>query len=171
MDTKQKALNMLAKGKTTSEVAKRLDVSQRTIQRWVKAEGVSNPVQEVCDEVVRRVAFRVDAEIGDELKAQALQLLRLSGKSLDCLEAIIDNPETRTSDRLKACQIVGDWIDFQGRGDLLTHAMHKYGLEVAITPNGEKTIQERGKTYPLEREYEYAMDAQGKCFGIRRSED
>ncbi len=53
------------------------------------------PVKEVLDEVVRAVACSVEMELGDELKAQALQLLRLSGKSLDCLEQIIDDPLTR----------------------------------------------------------------------------
>jgi hypothetical protein len=124
---------------------------------------------DVCDQVVKKVAFKVDAEIGEELKLQALQLLRLSGKSLDCLEEIIDNPESRTSDRLKAIQIVGDWVGFQAqnRGDLLSHTLHKYGLEVAITPDGDKTLQEKGKTYPLERGYEIVKDSLGNSVGIQ----
>jgi transcriptional regulator with XRE-family HTH domain len=171
MEIKQKALNMMAKGMGTSEVAKQLGVSQRTIQRWIKSEGVSNPVMDICDEVVRRVAVRVDATIGDELKLQALQLLRLSGKSLNCLEEIIDNPETRTADRLKACQIVGEWVGFDGRADLLSHTLGKFGLQVAITPTGDKTIQERERTYPLERDYIIAQDANGQVVDIRKTLD
>jgi transcriptional regulator with XRE-family HTH domain len=82
MENRQKALNMLAKGMGTSEVAKRCGISQRTVQRWLKSEGVSNPVMEVCDQVIKKVAVTVEAAIGDELKSQALQLLRLSGQDL-----------------------------------------------------------------------------------------
>jgi transcriptional regulator with XRE-family HTH domain len=171
MDTKQKALNMLAKGMGTSEVAKRLGVSQRTIQRWLKAEGVSNPVMDVCDQVVKEIALKVEAAIGDELKSQALQLLKLSGKSLDCLEEILNNPDTRTADRLKACQIVGEWVGFQGRCDLLSHTLGKYGLEVAITPDGEKILQQPVKKYPLERGYEFVCDSQGNTAGISKISD
>jgi transcriptional regulator with XRE-family HTH domain len=176
MDTKQKALNMLAKGRTTAEVAKRCGVSQPTVQRWIKSDGVSNPVHEVCEQVVHRVSLSVESIVGDELKVQALQLLRLSGKSLNCLEEIIDNPDTRTADRLKACQIVGDWVNFQGLhfqggGDLLTHTLNKYGLEIAITPDGEKTLQRPIKRYPLKRDYEFVFDSHGQTAGIRKTLD
>jgi predicted transcriptional regulator len=171
MDTKQKALMMMAKGMGTSEVANRLGVSQRTVQRWIKSEGVGNPMTQVCQEVVKNVAVKVEAVIGDDLQAQAIKLLRLSGKSLDCLEQIIDNPDTRTADKLTACKIVGDWVGFQSRDTLLTHTLGKYGLEVAITPEGEKTLQQPAKKYPLERGYEFVCDSQGNTAGISKISD
>ncbi|HEY9829499.1 MAG TPA: helix-turn-helix domain-containing protein [Stenomitos sp.] len=143
--TKQKGLAMLAKGMATSEIAKILRVSQRTVQRWATSEGVGNPVIDVCEQVVTRVAIKVEAAVGDELKAQALKLLRLSGKALDCIEEILDSTDTRTADKLKACEIIGDWSGFEGisRGDLLSNVLTKHGLEIAVTPQGEKTLQEK----------------------------
>jgi hypothetical protein len=87
------------------------------------------------------------------------------------LEEILNNPDTRTADRLKACQIVGEWVGFQSRGDLLSHTLGKYGLEVAITPDGEKTLQNPEKRYPLERDYEFVVDAHGQPAGIRKTLD
>jgi transposase-like protein len=170
MDTKQQILALLAEGRSTAEIAKRLGVSQRTVQRWVKIDG-TNPVKEVLDEVVKSVACSVRADIGSELRSQALQLLRLSGKSLDCLEEILESTETKPADKLKACQIVGDWVGFQSRADLLSHTLEKYGLEVAITPEGDRTLQEQKprKPYPLQRDFEFVVDANGTPVGIRKA--
>lgn len=167
MNTKQQILALLAEGMSTAEIAKKLGVSQRTIQRWTKQKGV-NPVKEVLDEVIKTVACSVEAELGDELKTQALQLLRLSGKSLNCLEEIIDDPHTRKADRLKACQIVGEWVGMRARTDIATHTLNNFGLEIAITPYGEKTLQEHKKSYPLERDYEIVKDNNGSLVAIRK---
>jgi transcriptional regulator with XRE-family HTH domain len=160
MDAKDQALLMIAQGLSTSEIATRVGVSQRTIQRWSKG---FNPVKETLN----TIANSIDADLDEELKSQAFKLLRLTGKSLDCLTDIIENPDTRTADKLTACKIIGDWVGFGSRTDLLSHTLGKFDLEIAITPAGEKTLQNPQKIYPLERDYEFARDSQGSIAGIR----
>ena len=61
-------------------------------------------------------------------------------------------------------------VDFDvTRVDLVSHTLDKYGLEFAVTPDGEKTLQEAAKRYPLEREYVFVIDSHGNGAAILKS--
>jgi hypothetical protein len=101
-----RAVSGIAKGLTPVEIAKVIGVSSRTIERWQRLPEFVAALSEVQGEVSRRVK----TEIIKDASTIACRLEILAGKSLDCLEEIIDNREARGSDRLGAARaILSQW--------------------------------------------------------------
>lgn len=111
-----KAFDLLRCGKTQSEVAKSCDITVRTLQRWlsesqekVKQQGdlvtvVAETLSPESDGVVERL---FNQEFFQKLDA-------LMPYCLEELEGILKDPNCRRQDKIRACQLLGDWAGLSG---------------------------------------------------------
>ena len=96
----------IAKGLATRQIAKVVGVSSRTVERWRKLPEFVAALAQIQGEVSRQVKV----ELVENVTSINSRLENLASKSLDCLEQIIDNPETRNSDRIQASKIIlSEW--------------------------------------------------------------
>ena len=117
-DLSRKALDLLRSGHDPSDVAGLLKISLRTIQRWrSKAEQANNaslalPQQSSVSNSLE-TAFQLPSEPPSESDIRA-KIESLTDIVLTTLENILRNPDARTADQLRACQLilsVSGWSD------------------------------------------------------------
>jgi hypothetical protein len=96
------AVSALSQGLPISQIAKSLNISPRTVQRWMLLPQFATALDQVQGEVSRRIK----AESVENATTSASRLENLVVKSLDTLEEILDNREARGSDRLQASKII-----------------------------------------------------------------
>lgn len=115
--TKTQAFKLLKEGLEHREIAKKLNVSLRTIQRWAK-ESEPLPVTVMVEE------FNDKADDKDHPKNTlpnpefditlsrrvAIRLLNLSEAAIATVEETLSNPYTSTANKLRAAKIAGDWL-------------------------------------------------------------
>ncbi len=111
-----KAFDLLRRGKTQAEVARSCDITTRTLQRWineaqekVKQQGdlvtvVAETLSPESNGVVERL---FDQEFFQRLDALMPCCLRE-------LESILKDPDSRKQDKIRACQLLGDWAGLSG---------------------------------------------------------
>ena len=118
------ALRLNHQGVPTAKIAAKLGVSIRTIQRWLLAEASLPSEDDQTPGLENLEGFKPesgydfstpsssDCERFDEDVARltALRLLKLSAKAITAIEDTLDNPYVKQSDKLKAAQLVGDWL-------------------------------------------------------------
>jgi predicted transcriptional regulator len=119
------AVALLGRGVKTSEVAHQLRITQRTVQRWLKDDEFAKAVAEIGRQTTQLVveATSFDLFQGDE---------RATESSVKLLTEMIENPDIRPSDRLKAVDIVRRWGD-------------KHRFEEAMDRDFEQTIRKLEK--------------------------
>lgn len=100
------AVSGIAKGLTSSQIAKVLGISDRTVQRWQKLPEFVATLSQIQGEASRQVK----AELVENVSSVNSRLENLASKSLDALELILDNPESRNGDRIQAAKILlSEW--------------------------------------------------------------
>jgi predicted transcriptional regulator len=114
---KGKAFDLLRYGKNQSEVARSCGITTRTLQRWIN-ESQENVDQQ--GDLVTVVAEALDAEsnssVVERLFAQEF-FQKLDGLMPYCveeLESILKDPDSRRQDKIRACQLLGDWAGLSG---------------------------------------------------------
>ncbi len=95
------AIALLGKGTKTSEVASQLGITQRTVQRWLKDDEFAKAVAEIGRQATQLV---VESTSFKEIE-------RATESSVKLLTEMIENPELRPSDRLRAVDLVRRWGD------------------------------------------------------------
>lgn len=98
------AVALLGKGTKTSEVASQLGITQRTVQRWLKDDEFAKAVAEIGREATKLVVEATSFDLFKEIE-------RATESSVKLLTEMIENPELRPSDRLRAVDIVRRWGD------------------------------------------------------------
>jgi hypothetical protein len=122
-----KAVTGIAKGLAPSQIAKVVGVSTRTLERWRKLPEFVDALSQIQGEVSRQVKV----ELVENVTSITSRLENLASKSLDCLEQIIDNPETRNSDRIQAAKLVlTEWQRTQ------TPALHELAAVETLVKSG-----------------------------------
>ena len=111
-----KAFDLLRRGKTQSEVARSCDITTRTLQRWINES--QEKVKQQGD-LVSVVAETLSAEsngVVDRLFSQDFfqRLDALMPCCLQELESILKDPDSRKQDKIRACQLLGDWAGLSG---------------------------------------------------------
>jgi hypothetical protein len=96
------AVSGIAKGITPSVIGKSINVSERTVQRWMKLPEFVEAVEEIRERSTVRVVAETAKDVSERIQS-------LVPKAIDTLESYLDNPEARGSDRLRACHILGSW--------------------------------------------------------------
>ena len=98
------AVGLLGRGVKTSEVAHQLRITQRTVQRWLKDDEFATAVAEIGRQTTRLVVETTSFDLFKEIE-------RATESSVKLLTEMIENPDIRPSDRLKAVDIVRRWGD------------------------------------------------------------
>jgi transcriptional regulator with XRE-family HTH domain len=94
----QEAIRLLSQGCTQAQVAEQIGVSRRTVERWMSLPEFRQSVNDVGHEVTERLIFDTASELN-----------RLLPLAFSNLQEILQNQDVKTSDRLRACHILGSW--------------------------------------------------------------
>ncbi len=86
-DRERLAVKLLARGKTTREVATKLNVTERTIYAWRQRPAV------------QRAIFQTQQELIDTGQGQGIDVVP---EAVQTLVSIMNDPEARASDRIAA---------------------------------------------------------------------
>jgi hypothetical protein len=96
----------IAKGLAPSQIAKVVGVSSRTVERWRKLPEFVSTLAQIQGEVSRQVKV----ELVENVTSINSRLENLASKSLDCLEEILNNRESRNADRIQAAKLLlNEW--------------------------------------------------------------
>lgn len=101
------ALQLLLSGKTEAETAKAIGKSRTTISRWKKLPEFQEALSRTKDEI-NETRMQIASDIASRME-------RLATKGMDALEAILDNPDTPTREKLEAIAIAGRWTGLENR--------------------------------------------------------
>ncbi len=124
--SQKQAASALARKLPLKEVAASLNVSSRTIQRWSKSADFVAEVKRLEEEIARQIE---DAN-RSESAAVAVRVPMLLNKAVKRLEEIIENPDSRSSDILRVCQLLGKWNGLEGDFNQSLTTLKNYGLEL-----------------------------------------
>jgi transposase-like protein len=111
-----KAFDLLRRGKTQSEVARSCDITTRTLQRWINESQEKVKQQGDLVAVVAETLSPESSGVVERLFDQEF-FQRLDGLMPSCLqelEAILKDPDSRKQDKIRACQLLGDWAGLSG---------------------------------------------------------
>jgi transposase len=119
------AIALLGRGTKTSEVSSQLGITQRTVQRWLKDDEFAKAVAKISRQATQLVVEATSFDLFKEIE-------RATEASVKLLTEMIENPDIRPSDRLKAVDIVRRWGD-------------KHRFEEAMDRDFEQTIRKLEK--------------------------
>jgi transposase-like protein len=111
-----KAFDLLRRGKTQSEVATSCGITVRTLQRWVSDAEEKIKQQGDLVAVVTETLSAESNGVVDRLFSQDFfqRLDALMPSCLQELESILKDPDSRKQDKIRACQLLGDWAGLSG---------------------------------------------------------
>jgi transcriptional regulator with XRE-family HTH domain len=110
-----RAAELLAKGHSQQEVGDQIGVSRRTVLRWLKQEDFKN------------LSYGLVGRVGEPAKPPpqrspqptgTLKVEDLVGDALEAVKCILQDPDARTADKLKAAALVGQWSGLENRGKM-----------------------------------------------------
>lgn len=105
-----RAVSAIARGLSPSQIAKDICVSTRTLERWKKMPQFVAALSQIRGEVSRQVK----AEVVEDVVSITSRLENLASKSLNCLGEIVDDRNSRVSDRIQAAKVlISHWQHLQ----------------------------------------------------------
>jgi hypothetical protein len=100
----------ISKGLTPSQIATVIGVSARTVERWQKLPEFVATLAQIQSEV----SHRVRVEVVEDVSSISSRLENLASKSFNYLEAIVEDEDARTSDRVQAAKVlISNWQQMQ----------------------------------------------------------
>jgi transcriptional regulator with XRE-family HTH domain len=132
MDSRQQeAAKLLAQGKTQEQVARDIGVTRRTISRWLQVPQFSRlarpPVLEVrideesiatvqasVAEVAEEAIATMQASVTEVAEEEKISIANLWHTALKTVRDILEDPDSRNLDRLRAAELVTKWIELDG---------------------------------------------------------
>lgn len=156
---KDLAQKLYQQGITTDVIAESCQVSRRTVQRWIKefekpsvtivGSGETTGKQEFQSDDVVKVSpttivptlenvanlnpgETVDLKITSRL---AIRLLNLTQLAVSSLEDCLTDPNARRADKLKAVQLIGDWMGLTDGISVLNKLASDFDLEIIQSHN------------------------------------
>jgi hypothetical protein len=111
-----KAFDLLRSGKSQAKVAKACDISVRTLQRWINEAQEKVKQQGDLVTVVAETLSPESDSVVERLFSQDFfqKLDTLMPSCLHELEAILRDPDSRKQDKIRVCQVLGDWAGLSG---------------------------------------------------------
>jgi hypothetical protein len=116
------AAQLLGRGVLHHETAKAINVTRQTLHRWSKRDDFQNTIAQVRNQLQAGMAQQTSS-FGDRLYS-------LQEVAVDRIEEILKSPDTKTSDRIRAISLVGEWTSISSlfAGDLMDRKeMDEYG--------------------------------------------
>lgn len=93
---------MLSEGQTYEATAQAVGVARRTIDRWL----LKPHFQQAIADIRAKTLESVGQEQAEKYKAYIQKLVPVA---LNVLKSTLTTPTARPSDKLRACQIIGNW--------------------------------------------------------------
>jgi transcriptional regulator with XRE-family HTH domain len=109
-----RSAELLAKGHSQEAVGNIVGVSRRTIVRWLKREDFRNLSFGLLGRAAQLPQPSSNPLPESRKQSNVLTPQDLVGDALEAVRGILQDPDSRNSDRLKAAALVGDWV---GLGD------------------------------------------------------
>jgi hypothetical protein len=111
-----KAFDLLRRGKTQSETATSCGITVRTLQRWVSdAEKKIERQGDLVAVVAKTLSTESNSVVERLFNQEFFQRLdSLMPCCLQELESILQDPDSRKQDKIRACQLLGDWAGLSG---------------------------------------------------------
>ena len=104
-----KAAQALASGLSTGDVAKATGVSSRTIQRWLHLPEFQERLERD-----KRTYRETQVEVLSEMSVdQTVSIRQIWNRAQEVVFEILNNPDSRNCDRLKAAQIASEWVKIE----------------------------------------------------------
>ncbi len=105
----RRALELLDRGHSEKEVAEILDVSLRTIQRWKARLEIEESNIPIGIDSPRLLSPQEERALGVLTFGEVEKLIP---NAVAVIKEILENPESRNSDRLRAAGLIGDWSGY-----------------------------------------------------------
>jgi hypothetical protein len=111
-----KAFDLLRRGKTQAEVSKSCGIAVRTLQRWISEAQEKVDQQGDLVTVVAETLSPKSNSVVERLFSQDFfqKLDALMPSCLQELESILKDPDSRKQDKIRVCQLLGDWAGLSG---------------------------------------------------------
>lgn len=129
-----KAAELLSQGRSQVDVATALGVNRKTIQRWLQKEDFKN----LSFGLVNRSARLQDTpkpQSEKNLPCADLTPLDLIPDALVAVRDILQDPDSRNSDKLKAATLIGEWGGLTTDFNLALTSLRRYGLVLCESDN------------------------------------
>jgi hypothetical protein len=131
-----KALELLSAGHSQVSVANQLEVSRRTVVRWMSKPEFRQALTGLGSNQFIVNPDTIEPEIIKPKTSQLSIRERLNNlipSIIDETEAILKNPDTRTSDKLKSAALLAKWAGLEDRPDTALLAFD-YLVDERIVP-------------------------------------
>ena len=125
-----KGVSLFAEGFTNAEIARKLGVTIRSVQRWHKNPEFASAVAKIREKTTEKVIETTAANISNRIQS-------LLPKALGVIEHYLDSDEARAGDRLRACHMIGSWAGLTQQ------------KPPASAPKGEETQSQAGLSEDL----------------------
>ena len=140
----KQAVISLSQGMPAKEVADALGLSLRTLQRWKTQPQFKAEMQRLERESGMVIATQVveNVDINCQFVDAASRALSLMSRAVDVMEATLNNPDARVSDRLKVVQLLGKWNGFELDFNVALASLRRYGLILRRGEDGKWEVVE-----------------------------
>ena len=101
-----KAIPLMAEGVAHHAIASQLGVATRTVERWAARPDVKSSVEQARSKVLETV----EEQVSEKYKRAIEQMIPLA---LTTLNRTLRDTDGRTSDKLRAVQILGKWYGLE----------------------------------------------------------
>ncbi|MDJ0733253.1 MAG: helix-turn-helix domain-containing protein [Nostocaceae cyanobacterium] len=199
---KNLARKLFYEGKGSDTIAQHCGVSRRTIQRWIgefkqapvtiTTQGETTATESfqtidvaktspndaqmsptILPELEKIATLKPDETLDLTITSRmAIRLLNVTEKAIASIEDCLTNPDTRQADKLKAAQIVGNWVGLNSKyGSALDQVSRIFDLnsEAIDTSTGVATVVPEKLLKAREKEIRrYNMKLSGDFFETKK---
>lgn len=121
---------------TNAEAIRQSGIGEKTLYRWLKLEEFKAALSEAKGEAIEKVL----ESASDDIQARIQNLLPLA---IATLEEVMNNPDRRVQDKLRAVDIIGKWSGLaspqqQKEAQVTPDTLHDY-LKFLAGKNGNAT--------------------------------
>jgi len=109
-----RSAELLAKGHSQEAVGNTVGVSRRTIARWLKREDFRNLSFGLLGRASQSPQQSPQRSLESRKQSNDLTPQDLVADALQAVRNVLQDPDSRNADRLKAAALVGEWV---GLGD------------------------------------------------------
>jgi transcriptional regulator with XRE-family HTH domain len=113
-----RSAELLAKGHSQEAVGNAVGVSRRTIARWLRREDFRNLSFGLLGRAAQSPQQAPQRSPESRKQSNELTPQDLVGDALEAVRSILQDPDSRNADRLKAASLVGEWTGLGVRGKM-----------------------------------------------------
>jgi transcriptional regulator with XRE-family HTH domain len=113
-----RSAELLAKGHSQEAVGNIVGVSRRTVARWLKREDFRNLSFGLLGRAAQSPQPSPNPSPESRKQSNVLTPQDLVGDALEAVQSILQDPDSRNADRLKAAALVGEWAGLGDRGKM-----------------------------------------------------